>query len=145
MKAGALMFGLLALVGARPAEAADTRVKRREFNPVAMLDAIAAVESDARPWRVGAKGERGRCQMLHTTWVRYTNADFARWASIDCDLTRRVERAHLHFLIRKYFASGTEINVRLLAAAWRWENGAGDHLRSDYAKRIENLYTEATK
>lgn len=134
------LLGFLApkAVAALPVEA---RSKRRVFDPVAMLDAIAAVETDVRPWRVGPKGELGRTQFKHETWVRYTNAEFKLWASIDCDLTRRVERAHLDHLCKFLFAAGEDIDPALIAAAWHeGEHAARKHRNGSYAQRAANLY-----
>lgn len=139
-----LLAGLLALLSPKRGHAATSQpaVQRvATLDAVAMLGAIAEVETQHEHWRVGRAGERGRCQFMLSTWVRYTNADFAQWASRDCDLTRRIERAHLGYLLRVLFQPGEIPEPALVAAAWRHGPGnAVKNVRSDYARRVANLY-----
>lgn len=109
-----------------------------------LLDAIAAVESGNRPGAVGKLGERGRCQFMPATWARYTTAPFAQWAPVDCDLTRRVEKAHLAWLMAELRKRGTEPTPQLVAAAWRGGlERAFALVGTDPAQRVANLYWEA--
>lgn len=140
-----MLVGLLALLTPKKSTAAAP-VAQRVFtlNAVAMLDAIAAAETGHAHWRIGRGGERGRCQFTRATWVRYTNADFATWASHDNQLTRRVERAHLAYLVRVLFHPRQLPDPALIAAAWRYgERAAVPQVRSDYAVRVANLYWDA--
>lgn len=110
-----------------------------------LLDAIAAVESGNDPRAVGPRGERGRCQFRAATWREYTNAEFLAWAPVDCALTRGIERAHLARLCRGLTARGYSLDPALLAAAWRFglEHALQTGWRSDYARRVANLYYDA--
>lgn len=139
-----VLTGLLSFL--TPRERAEHPVAQSvpTLDAVAILDAIAAVETENAHWLVGRGGERGRCQFLHTTWARYTNADFAAWASRDTELTRRVERAHLAHLLRVLFQPGESPDPALIAAGWRFgERAATAQIRSDYARRVANLYWDA--
>lgn len=143
MSSRRLLAALLALVAPKRITAADepTAVRVTTLDAEAILDAIAEVETGHEWWRVGRAGERGRCQFMHTTWVRYTPADFATCASKDSDLTRRVELAHLNHLLRVLFQPGQLPEPLLIAAAWRHgERGAVKNVRGDYAARVANLY-----
>jgi hypothetical protein len=145
ISARTLLVGLLALLAPKRAHSAQPQAQRvGTLDAVVMLDAIAAVETGDKYWPIGKAGERGRCQFMPATWARYTNADFATWASRDCDLTRRVERAHLAHLMRALFRPGHIPEPALIAAGWRYGEGrAGRNVRSDYAKRVANLYWDA--
>lgn len=142
-----LLGVLLALVVPKRSPAAAPVAQRvATLDAVAILDAIAAVESGGAHWKVGPRGERGRCQFMRTTWLRYTNADFELWASHDSSLTRRVERAHLGHLVRVLFHPRQIPAPELIAAAWRYgERNAVAQVRSDYAKRVANLYWDALR
>ncbi len=137
-----ILAGLLALFVPKRAHAAAPEASRVvTLNAGALLDAIAEVETRHEHWRIGRAGERGRCQFMASTWGRYTNADFAQWASRDCDLTRRIERAHLDYLVRSLFQRGQIPEPMLIAAAWRHGlGGAVKNVRGDYARRVVNLY-----
>jgi hypothetical protein len=144
ISAKTLLIGALAFVAPKKHHAAAPVAQRvATLDAVAFLEAIAAVETGHQAWRVGPAGERGRCQFLRATWQRYTNADFAAWASHDSELVRRVERAHLGFLLRLLVQPGQVPDPALLAAGWRWERGAIAQVRSDYAQRVANLYWDA--
>lgn len=146
-------FALFALVGPRRLFAAapkramvpsDHAEKVHTLHGGAFLWAIAQVETGCKPELIGKAGERGRCQFLRTTWRQYTTVDFAL-ASRDSAFTRKIERAHLDYLCRKLFPQG-EPEPALLAAAWRHGPGSAvNHVRSEYAVRVTNLYWEAAR
>lgn len=114
------------------------------IDPVVMLDAIAAVETGNNWRKVGAAGERGRCQILEATWRRQTAAPFLGWAPVDCDFTRKIERAVLADFCRRLRAEHLSLEPCFVAAAWRYGPGnAGRCARTDYAQRVANLYFDA--
>ncbi len=114
---------------------------RASLNVGVLLDAIAAVESGNRWSAIGKLGERGRCQFMAGTWARYTNACFDVWASRDCDVSRKVERAHLARVCDTLARRGLEYDPSLIAAAWRFgESRAVQFRQADSAQRVANLY-----
>jgi hypothetical protein len=123
----------------------DRRRTKQGLDVDAMLKAIAEVETGGN-WRaIGKLGERGRCQFLSTTWSRYTTAAFDLWAPQDCELSRKVEKAHLAFLCAQLLKCGLKLEPETVAGAWCYGSGAATRgARSDYAKRAANLYREFT-
>jgi hypothetical protein len=145
MRAVLLIVGFLAFVLlAGVAHAAVDRTRKKPHPPLnveAMIEAIADVESGNDHSEVGDKGELGRCQFMPATWRRYTNAPFQVYARTDCELTRKVEKAHLSYVCAYLLRRGYQLEPALIAAAWRFGEGrAAAFVRADSARRTANLY-----
>lgn len=138
MKYGKRIFSVMASLAAQWWAQAQTAELDREV----MIEAIARIET-GNDWRaVGRLGERGRCQFMARTWREYSRIDF-RTASVDCDESRRVERAHLDRICRTLRETGLPVDAGHVAAAWRFgASMAARFVRSDSAQRTVNTYRE---
>ncbi len=119
--------------GARPSE----------IDTGAMLAALSAVESGNNNRAVGRCGERSAWQIMPRTWARYTRHPHLL-ASQRQDIAREVAAKHLDWLMETLRRSQAHCEPEMIAAAWRHGPGlAPTFVRSDYAKRVGNLYREA--
>lgn len=132
---------VVAFLFAAKLHAREARRPASTLNAEAMIEAIADVESGNDPAAVGALGELGRCQFRRTTWSELTNAPFEVYARRDCELTRKIERAHLARICTQLSGFGHVLTPALIAAAWRAGTGnAVRFARTDPARRAANLY-----
>lgn len=134
-----IALALASKVHAREGRRAPAKVA---LNVEAMIEAIADVESgNNAAVKPGALGELGRCQFLRSTWYDYTNAPFEVFARMDCELTRKVEKAHFARVCAQLIRRGHGLEPALIAAAWRGGVArAASLVRSDAARRTANLY-----
>lgn len=114
------------------------------------VDAVKAVEHSRIDY-VSPAGARGVYQIKRQVWEKYSKRPF-EWASevsyIAQEETRHVALQHAHWVVDKAIPS-LKIPVTPYSAALIWGAGYGnvDRLNLseknvDYAKRIENFYTQ---
>jgi hypothetical protein len=131
----------MALLFWTPRLRAKTKAAPQPLDVAEMIEAIADVESGNKAGVAGKHGERGRCQFMPETWRRYTNAEFLLFAPVDCQLTRKVERAHLSYICGFLAKRRIALEPAIIAAAWRFgEENAVKQARADSSRRTANVY-----
>jgi hypothetical protein len=111
---------------------------------LAILEAIAQVETGNKPSVRGRLGERTRFQILPATWRRYSTVPISR-AAASLDEAERVARQHLQHIRSVLVARGIAQTVYNIAVAW---NAGPDYARItrktvDYASRVKALVYDA--
>jgi len=108
------------------------------MNWLALLLAIAVVESGCNDAAIGRKGERGRHQLTRAVWHRYTKKPFRyahsrTWSDF-------IAKQHLQNLQKKLQTT----NICVLANAYHLGESLA-YKPCEYGKRVENLYLEYDK
>jgi hypothetical protein len=111
-------------------------------DPVVVLRAIAAVESNGDPTLVGRMGERGLYQFRRTTWRQHTEEDFRR--AHHPEISATVARRHYDWICEALRARGYQATPYEVALAWnaglsRVLSGRAPSRSHHYAQRVANL------
>lgn len=126
---------------------APTIAPALEQNPPAavVLRAIANVESQGNPRRVGRLGERGLYQFRRATWRQHTRENFSR--AHHPEIATTVAHRHYNWIVRELRANGFEGSPYEVALAWnaglsRVLAGKVSSASHNYAQRVVNLASD---